>query len=46
MLINYNNDFYSVIELVSLDFEDIKISNESFIKLKLAEYAVSFIAVI
>eukprot|EP00347_Sterkiella_histriomuscorum_P018433 403345527 len=35
-----------IIELISLDFEDIRISNEAFIKLKLAEYAVSFVAAI
>ena len=37
---------FRIIELISLDFEDIRISNEAFIKLKLAEYAVSFVAAI
>jgi hypothetical protein len=35
-----------IIELISLDFEDIRISNEAFIKLKLFEYAISYLAIV
>jgi hypothetical protein len=41
-----NHNLNRIIELISLDFEDIRISNEAFIKLKLAEYAVTFVAAI
>ena len=32
--------------MISLDFEDIRISNEAFIKLKLFEYAISYLAIV
>jgi hypothetical protein len=35
-----------VIELISLDFEDIRISNDAFVKLKMIEFSLMYFAII
>ncbi len=36
----------TVIELISLDFEDIRISNESFMKYRIAEFCCAYLIVV